>query len=228
MNQTSIIQERIRFSDNGRLSGVLGYPAERPPRRAVLLCSPHPNFAGDMNNNVIAALAQCLSADSLTLRFDYRGIGDSRIDLTPGLSLLDYWDRIEQTRDYTDALADTAAAADTLHRFASNLPMLAMGYSFGAVTATRTAASDPRFTAMAAIAPPFKRIAFEFLAACPKPCMILAGENDFVYDADVAARLLATAGTLLTLERIQGADHFFRVQEETLTRRIAEFAKPYA
>ena len=227
MQDMPFIQERIRFGRDGRLAGVLSYPAEATPQRAVLICSPHPNFAGDMNNNVITALGKRLSTEAVTLRFDYRGIGDSRIDLPEGLGLFDYWDAVEQTRDYTDALADTAEAANELARIAEALPMIAIGYSFGAVTCARTAVGDARFSAMATISPPLVRIGFEFLAQCPKPCLILSGQDDFVYDPDVAARVLAAGGAKLSLERMDQADHFFRGKEDLLAERIASFVREH-
>jgi uncharacterized protein len=223
MKQADVIQERIRFGRGGRLAGVLHYPAETRPRRAVLLCSPHPDFAGDMDNNVILSLAERLANDCVALRFDYRGVGESRIDLPPGVSALDYWEEVEQTRNYTDALADCADAADQLSQISGGLPMAAIGYSFGAATATRTALADPRFDAMVGISPPFKRIAFEFLADCPKPCLMLSGQDDFVFDPHVAARLSAAAGVRLTMEILDGMDHFFRGTENVLGQRVADF-----
>ena len=61
------IEEQITIpSDGVRLAGVLGYPEDGVPAYSVLLCPPHPNFAGDMDNNVIAALAREFSRDALT------------------------------------------------------------------------------------------------------------------------------------------------------------------
>jgi alpha/beta superfamily hydrolase len=137
--------------------------------------------------------------------------------------VFDYWDQVEQTRDYRDALADAAAAADCLSRAVEGLPLFAVGYSFGAVTATVTAVNDARFAAMAGIAPPLKRIAMEHLAACGKPCLLASGTDDFVHDADVAARLAGVSGPRVRYERIAGADHFFRGRETDLVVRVREF-----
>ena len=223
MNQANTIQERVRFGQDGRLAGVLHYPASAAPRRAVLLCSPHPNFAGDMDNNVIRLLAEQMSSDAVVLRFDYRGIGESRINLPPGVSVFDYWADTEQACNYAEALADTADAADELWRICGQRPLLVVGYSFGALTGTRTTLADARFAAMVGISPPLKRIAFEFLADCPKPCLMLSGEGDFSYDADVAARLAAAAGDRLILEVLADRDHFFRGHEESLGNRVMDF-----
>ena len=225
--QTDIVQERVRFGgpDDGgdRLAGILAYPASAVPRRAILVCPPHPNFAGDMNNNIIVALAEGLATHAVTFRFDYRGIGDSRIALPPDQGVFDYWDQVEQTRDYRDPLADTAAAADCLSRAAGGHPLFAVGYSFGAVTATVTAVSDTRFFGIVGIAPPLKRIAMEHLADCRKPCLLASGTDDFVHDDDVEAKLASIAGPRLRFERIAGADHFFRGRETDLVRRVRDF-----
>src|SRR5512143_649679 len=109
------IEEYITFSSGSlQLRGVLAYPEEAAPGRAVLMCSPHPHFAGDMNNNVICAVARRLAARAVVLRFDYRGVGDSEISLAPDISVFDYWTDIEQIKDYREPVLDVASAARAL------------------------------------------------------------------------------------------------------------------
>jgi alpha/beta superfamily hydrolase len=222
-NTSAIIEERVRFGGDNRLAGVLSYPDGDAPKLAVLLCSPHPNFAGDMENNVIVALAEEFSAAALTLRFDYRGIGQSQIELPTGVGLFDYWDTIEQTLDYRDPLIDVAEAADSLWDIGGELPMVAVGYSFGAVTGTRTAVGDSRFVGMVGVAAPFTRIEFEHLANCSKPCLMISGSDDFVYSPQVVDCLEMNAGDKLIMDRLPHVDHFFRRQERMLADRVAKF-----
>ena len=224
MQSDSVIYEQVRFGPEEYLAGVLGYPAEGEPTWAALVCSPHPNFGGDLENNVVAALAQRLCADAVTLRFDYRGVGQSRIDLPPGLSAFDYWENLEQTLNYTDPEADTAAAADELSRLSGGLPMVAVGYSFGSIMATRLAVGDGRILAAAGIAPPLKRIGFEHLADSRKPCLLVSGRDDFVYDDAVAQRLVGVAGRQVVFDR-PDADHFFVGAEAAVADRVARFAR---
>ena len=88
----AIVEERVTFASGSlRLAGVLAYPQEAAPERAVLVCSPHPHFAGDMNNNVVSAVARHLAGQAVVLRFDYRGVGESEIVLGPEESAFDYW-----------------------------------------------------------------------------------------------------------------------------------------
>ena len=125
--------------------------------------------------------------------------------------------------DYVEPLADTAAAVDELSLASGGLPMIAIGYSFGAIMATRLAVQDPRIIAMAGISPPLKRVGFEHLTDCRKPCLLVSRQDDFVHAAEVATRLVAAAGCHLTFER-PIADHFFVGIEADLANRIAQFA----
>jgi alpha/beta superfamily hydrolase len=223
MDGQPIIHERICFGPEDRLIGILSYPAAASPARGVLLCSPHPNFAGDMDNNVIVALAEQLARRDIVLRFDYRGIGQSRIDLPPGVSVIDFWDQLEQTLDYSQPLQDTAHAAQELLCICGRLPVAIVGYSFGAVKGTRVAVDEPCIASMVAIAPPLSRVDFNHLTRCAKRCLLISGTTDFVFSADVAQRLTARAGNHLVVERVEGADHFFRKCEATLVRRVEQF-----
>jgi alpha/beta superfamily hydrolase len=222
MNAADVIHEKIRFDDEERLSGILSYPTVGQARLAVLVCSPHPNFGGDLENNVIVAMANRLATEFITLRFDYRGVGQSRIEIPSELSAFDYWENIEQTLDYTEPLSDTAIAAEELWSLTAGLPMVAVGYSFGAIMATRIGAVNNRIVAMAGVAPPLKRVGFEHLTDCRKACLLISGQDDFVYDASVAENLVGRAGHNLTLERPAG-DHFFIGAETELADRVARF-----
>jgi len=224
MPPTAIVEERVTFSAGGpALSGILAYPEAGRPVRAVLLCSPHPHFAGDMENNIVRALAQGLAADSVTLRFDYRGVGQSGIRLAPGVSPLDYWDEVEERQDYADAVADVEAAGRELARVAPGLPMAVAGYSFGAVAGLMYGLRSDGVGRLVGVSPPLKKVRFEFLADCRKPCLMLAGKNDFVYSPEAAARLREVAPPPVHLEVLESSDHFFRGEETVVVARVRAF-----
>ncbi|CAN5456529.1 alpha/beta hydrolase [soil metagenome] len=222
MPQHDLIHEHVRFGQDDRIAAILSYPAEGEPALAVLICSPHPNFGGDMENNVITALAERLAVDAITLRFDYRGVGESHIDLPPALSAFDYWENVEETLDYTDALLDTAVAVQELSELSAGRPIVAVGYSFGSIMATLLGVKDSRIIAMVGIAPPLKRFAFAHLADCKKPCLLVSGRSDFVFDPNVSAAVIKSAGPNLTCEQ-PDADHFFIGQEADLADNVARY-----
>lgn len=222
--QTTIITEQITFSSGPlRLSGILTYPCDRDPERSILLCSPHPHFAGDMENNVIQYLADYFAKDSVTLRFDYRGVGNSRIDLPSGTSVFDYWQQVEDNMDYRDALVDVQSAAKELLESTQNLPCIVVGYSFGAVTGFQCSINTKPVSVLIGIAPPIGKVDFDFLNSCTKPCLIISGKDDFIYTTDQLEKFCLSYKTRTTIDIWENSDHFFRGEEEKLAIATESF-----
>jgi alpha/beta superfamily hydrolase len=225
--QTKIVEERITFEneDGLQLVGVLAYPERTEPAHAVLLCSPHPHFAGNMDNNVICSVARELAVHSVTLRFDYRGIGDSQINLRDELSLFDYWSDMEQTKDYTDTVRDVTAAALALQSATGELhfPFSVVGYSFGAATGFLYGHEKEDVCSMIAIAPPLGKVSFEFLSDYSKPGLFLIGTGDFLYSEQKTEQLRQILTPNSTIDVLQNTDHFFRGEEEVLAHKVDEF-----
>jgi len=222
----AIAEEYVTFSSGPlRLRGVLAYPEETAPERAVLLCSPHPHFAGDMNNNVICAVARRLAAEAVALRFDYRGVGDSEIRLDPGVSVFDYWTGVEETRDYREPVEDVASAARALRDATQSrdLEFCVVGYSFGAATGMMFAHNASDVHKMVAIAPPLGKVSFEFLSCTAKPSLHLVGKQDFLYSDEKLEAYRRTAGSTANVVVLENADHFFRGDEDVLAREVEEF-----
>lgn len=224
METLEIIEERISFANGEiKLDGVLTYPQTVESVRAILLCSPHPYFAGNMDNNVIRELAQHLASDSITLRFDYRGVGESRIDLPAGLSVFDYWTDIEESKNYSDAVSDIACAADELYRISGGLPLTVIGYSFGVVTGFLYGNGNSFVDTMIGIAPPLGKVSFDFLNGCDKDVLVLIGKVDFLYSDCKASEFEKAIGPCATIELLNNCDHFFRDDENRIAKKVKEF-----
>src|SRR5690606_26117792 len=112
-----------------------------PPRHAVLLLNPHPQFGGNLNNNVIRHLARRLAEEgAVTLRFDYRGVGASTLALPPGQTAFSYFAEMERSRSYEALVPDAAAAFEHLEQnVLRGIPRIIAGYSFGAILAAMCA-----------------------------------------------------------------------------------------
>jgi alpha/beta superfamily hydrolase len=220
------LEERVTFlSGVLRLRGILSYPQQVRPEQAVLLCAPHPHFAGDMNNNVICAVAQHLAARCAVLRFDYRGVGESEIALRPDESAFDYWNTIEETKDYRDAVEDVAAAARALRTAMQSFEvgLAVVGYSFGAATGMLFACHESGIEKMIAIAPPLGKVSFAFLADCRKSSLHVIGKNDFLYSEEKLAALRQSVGPAAKVVVLDQADHFFRGEEDLVAQQIEEY-----
>ena len=222
--QTNIIEEQINFQSGSlNLSGILSYPDSREPEKAVLLCSPHPHFAGDMENNVIRHLANYFAKDSLALRFDYRGVGKSTINLEGESSVFDYWQQVEDSMDYTDAVEDVRAAAKELLENACGLPFIFVGYSFGVATGFTYAMESESVNILIGLAPPIGKVNFDFLKSCKKPCLIISGTEDFLYTSENLEQFNKSRGINTTIDIWEDSDHFFRGEEEKLAIAIDSF-----
>ncbi len=222
----TVWEEHVTFSSGAiRLRGILSYPSQARPEQAVLLCSPHPHFAGDMNNNVICAVAQRLATRCAVLRFDYRGVGESEIALGPGASAFDYWSAIEETKDYRDAVADVAAGARALLTATQSLDgdLSVVGYSFGAATGMLFACREGRVEKMVGVAPPLGKVSFAFLSDCRKPSLHVLGKNDFLYSDERLAEFRRSVGRVARIIVLNETDHFFRGDEDMVARQIEAY-----
>jgi len=224
METMEIVEERISIDNGGlTLDGVLTYPQTAEPARAILLCSPHPHFAGNMDNNIIRELAQYLASDSITLRFDYRGVGDSRVNLPDGVSVFDYWTDIEESKNYDDAVGDIASAAVELCQIAGNLPLTIIGYSFGAVTGFLYGRDKSFVDMMIGIAPPLGKVGFDFMADCEKEVLVLIGKGDFLYSDQKAREFEKAISPCAVIKQLDGCDHFFRGNERLIAEQVNDF-----
>jgi alpha/beta superfamily hydrolase len=161
------------------------------PLPGVVVCHPHPQYGGDMENNVVMALVEALVSRGIAaLRFNFRGVGRSTGAFDGGRG---------EARD-TDAALALLAAHDDIDSKRVGLA----GYSFGAMMAT--AAVDERVRALALVSPPAQRIDAERLNAITAPLLMVAGDRDPICPED-ALRAAAALGERVELHVVRGADH---------------------
>jgi alpha/beta superfamily hydrolase len=176
------------------LEAALALPAGA--QAGVVVCHPHPLHGGDMDSPVVmAVVAACGQAGLGTLRFNFRGVGDSG----------GAWDegRGEQQ--------DVRAALDHLHSLLPAGARLALaGYSFGSMMAAAVAGEGRRLGGLALIAPP---LGMRPLGPLPRlavdgPLLVVAGSADQYCPASALAALGQTLPKA-TLTVLDGVDHFF-------------------
>src|SRR5689334_8127617 len=73
---------------NGHLEAILREPAD--PVRSAVVCHPHPQGGGTMNNNVVYRVAKALAERRTSvLRFNFRGVGRSTGQYAGGVGEVD-------------------------------------------------------------------------------------------------------------------------------------------
>jgi alpha/beta superfamily hydrolase len=190
------------------LDGIF-LPAERegPRDGGAVVAPPHPLYGGSMENPVVCELAYaCARAGLPSLRFNWRGVGASEGEATGEAEAAD---------------ADAVAALEHMAETAPG-PLVACGYSFGALAMARAARAQPRVRRLVLVAPPPPLAAAGLLAGFGGPVLALVGARDRLAPPEAVERLLAPARDA-RLVVLPEADHFFADGLAALGRAVREF-----
>ncbi len=175
----------------------------QPPRGVAVLCHPHPQHGGTMDNKVVQTLARSfVQIGFRALRFNFRGVGASA----------GRWD--EGQGEVDDALAVVAAQRDP------TLPLALGGFSFGGYVAA-AAAERLRATApvqrLLLVAPATSRFA---LPPVPADTIVIHGDADDV--VPLAATLAWARPLTLPVIVLPGVGHFFHGQLTLLKNLVVQ------
>lgn len=176
----------------------------------VIITHPHPLYGGSLDNNVVWTARQAFGArGAATLRFNFRGVGQSTGSFGQGLK----------------EVADVAAALAYLTSKTPG-PYLVVGYSFGAAVAARAFLNGLEEVGGLLIAPPIAFMDLAFLPQVPRLLGLVAGEFDDLCPLADLERLLAARTEPVPLRVVPLADHFFAGAEEALFQALNDFPLP--
>ena len=197
-------------AEHGQLEAILKEPRTGPPKGVALVLHPHPLGGGTMHNKVVFRAAAALNdAGILTLRINFRGVGQSTGTHDEGRGERD----------------DVRAGLDYLSSNYPNLSTTLCGFSFGARVGLEVGISDERVRYLIGIGTPVNKYDFEFLQACRKPLLLVHGEQDEFGAADELKQIAADLERLtqVRLVIVPGAGHFFENKLDELKRAITEW-----
>ena len=220
MEEARTIRTRsVRIDSTGGivLEGQLDLPDEgaATPTAGVVICHPHPQYGGEMTNNVVMAVSSSIVAYGMAaLRFNFRGAGRSGGAYDNGIG------------EQEDALAALQALATgtVAEELPDEMRVALAGYSFGGGVALGAARGAVGLAALALISPAIGDDASqEALSALTMPKLIATGEAD---NFATVERVRGLAGMLPGATEIYIApqtDHFWWGEEMNLGRRVGEF-----
>jgi uncharacterized protein len=196
-------QERVAGPVGG-LECAIDEPAG-PVHGVAVLCHPHPQHGGTMDNKVVQTLARAfLGLGWRAVRFNFRGVGASE----------GTWDHGHGEVD--DALAVVSAQRDAV------LPLVLGGFSFGGYVASqvarRLAAAEMPVQRLVLVGPAASR--FD-MAPVPADTLVIHGETDDV--VPLSATLDWARPQALPVLVIPGTGHFFHGQL-TLLKTVVQRA----
>ena len=197
-------------SPAGTLEGFLHLPEGDGPFPGVVVCHPHPQMGGDMNNNVVMGVCYSLFiAGIASLRFNFRGAGRSQGVYDEGRGEMD---------DLLAAL-EFAASQESIASDGVGLT----GYSFGAGVAMKTAQKGGVTKALSLIGRARVDAEDDFSRIPSLPIQFIIGDQDRLMPEEQFTDLTSRLTTPPEMHVIPGADHFFVGQEREATELVTAF-----
>lgn len=177
-------------------AGRLQWRVDTPPQTAralAVVCHPHTLYGGTLNNKVVHQLARTfVELGALTVRFNFRGAGESEGEYDEGVG---------ETRDL-ERVVDTARSNWP------GLPLWLAGFSFGAYVALRAArVLNPAW--LVTVAPPVNlyRLVEPDLAATR--WLLIQGTDDEIVPASAVMSWVNSLADGSEVVEIPNAGHFF-------------------
>jgi len=198
--------------EHGRLEAILKEPRDASVTGVALVLHPHPLGGGTMHNKVIFHAAAALNdADLITLRINFRGVGQSTGEHDEGRGELE----------------DVNAGLDYLAENYPGQPVTLCGFSFGARVGLEIGTSDARVVNLISIGTPVDKYDFSFLQACRKPILIVHGDEDEFGDLKRLVKLVDSLkqNGSVELQVIADCGHFFEDHLDELKQVITDWTK---
>ena len=150
------------------LEGIMSWPTDSGSLMpAIAVCHPHPMLGGDMNSPIVTAICRAASDEGfMTLRFNFRGVGDSDGEFSNG----------------KDEHNDVKAALNVLSRWpgVDRKRVGVVGYSAGASIILDGMRHIKRASAIALIAPTLAALRNRRFTKDKRPRLVIAGSEDRV------------------------------------------------
>ena len=195
-------RRQVIAGPSGTIECAVDAPSAPASRGLAVLCHPHPQHGGTMDNKVVQTLARAFTHLGYTaVRFNFRGVGASA----------GAWD--QGAGEVDDALAVVAAFRG------EGQPLVLAGFSFGGYIASQAAqrlrdgaAAVQRLVLVAPAASRFD------MAAVPPDTLVIHGEADDV--VPLAAVFDWARPQALPVTVLPGAGHFFHGQLSLLKSMV--------
>ena len=161
-----------------------------------------------MHNKVVFHAAKAaVQLGVPTLRFNFRGAGESEGEFADGIG--------EQN--------DARAALEYLETRFPETPICVMGFSFGAWVGLAVGSADARTVALVGLGLPAAIMDFGFLLDVRKPKLIVQGTRDMYGPRAEVDALFHSLQNPKRLHWVEGADHFFAGRLDDAQAAVRKF-----
>ncbi len=205
---------QTRFTISSGHTSLEAEHTEGREKEVCIVLHPHPQYGGNMDNNVVRALQRYLNALGWsTLIYNSRGVGGSggHYDNGKGESM------------------DLVRVAEFAGEKHTDSRLHIAAYSFGVWVALKSFMEQGLSAdALMLVAPPVDFVSFQGLSLPSVPTLVTVGDADgFCSMASLREWMGVVAGARddLTLEIIPQCDHFFRGNEKKLLEVVFRFLR---
>lgn len=175
-----------------------------PSSYVAIICHPHPLFQGTMHNKVVTTLAKSVSDVMPTIRFNFRGVGQSGGSYGAGVG-------------ECDDLRAVMAWAQEQHK---GCQCILMGFSFGAGVAAAVA-NETSLALLLTVAPSVSHSHLHTLTGIRCPWVMIFAGNDEVVDANETRQFIQSpASKLSQVIELPEASHFFHGELVSLKSQV--------
>ena len=183
-------------------------PNEVPVLGAVNLAHPHPLYGGDRFNPIVSALFERLPRLGFhTMRFDFRGVGESEGEYDDGNGeRLD----VAASIDWLSMLVDDAIGGG----------VWVVGYSFGALVGLSVV--EPRVEGWVAVAPPLSPDRRVLSSNDPRPTLVAVPRHDQFCPPERTIEVTSD-WTNTGIVTIETTDHFLTGRIDDTTRLVGDW-----
>ncbi|MHA2281093.1 MAG: alpha/beta hydrolase [Promethearchaeota archaeon] len=199
--------ERFSIASNDiKLEVELFQSISNKEKPIILICHPHPQYGGNMFNNVVSSVFNALIKNNIScLRFNFRGVGRSTGNHSDG----------------SGELSDVHACIDFLIDERHFKKIILCGYSYGAAVGCSAVNYSEKIIGYISISFPwgFMGLKYKEMSQTSKPKLFIQGNRDtipieenysFYYDPK-------------RKKMIDGADHFYGGYEDQVANEVLDF-----
>lgn len=177
----------------GNIQAVIDLPSVINTHYISVNCHPHSLHGGTMTNKVVHTVSRSIAGLGIpSIRFNFRGVGDSCGEYDEGLGEQD----------------DLMAVVNWMKSEYPNSKLLLSGFSFGSfVSAFAANKLNPEL--LISVAPPVKRVSFDSLERPTCDWKVIMGTEDELVDYNAVKDWVESFDKPPGLITMEGASHFF-------------------
>lgn len=195
----------------GTLEAIVEAAEDSPRPLVAIVCHPLPTEGGTMHNKVVTMTARALrESGAATVRFNYRGVGQSEGEFDQGRGEAD----------------DLRAVAAWVRATRPDAQLWLAGFSFGAYVSLKLA-DELKPGMLISIAPPAGRWDFADIVPPDCPWLVIQGEADEIVDPQAVYAWIDSLKQPPDLVRMPDTSHFFHRRLIDLRGAIKNGIKPY-